>query len=146
MPKKMSRNYYKQRYFDDNTMMISKSVVLVLALAGLALPTAVGGAILQPAVAAEEDFSLQEILDFAFDLADIDVDVIGDGDDGGGDGGGDGGDGNQEESNVQQQDSTQDRTQGDNNVNQNTQVREQRQSESERIVIEDGGGDNPSRP
>ena len=124
-------------------MTISKSIVVVLALLGLALPTTLGGAILQPA-AADEDFSLEEILDFAFDLADIDdLDVIGDGGDGGGDGG-DGGDGTQDESNVQQQDSSQDRTQGDNNVNQNTQVREQRQSEQ--IVTDGGGGDNPSRP
>ena len=123
-------------------MTISKSIVVVLALLGLALPTTLGGAILQPA-AADEDFSLEEILDFAFDLADIDdLDVIGDGDDGGDGGDGDGG--TQEESNVQQQDSTQDRTQGESNVNQNTQVREQRQSE--RIVTDDGDGHGGGLP
>jgi hypothetical protein len=110
-------------------MVISKSVVLVLALVGLALPIG-GGAMLQPA-AAQEEFSLQEILDFAFELADIDLDVIEDGR-GGGDGsdGGDG-DGTQEEANVSQRDSTQDRTQGETNINQNTQSKVQRQ------VIED---------
>ena len=57
--------------------MISKSVVLVLALVGFALPTAVGGGevgMLQPAAAAaaEEESSLEEILGSAFDLADLD--------------------------------------------------------------------------
>jgi hypothetical protein len=128
-------------------MVISKSVVLVLALVGLALPTVGGGAMLQPAAAQEEEFSLEEILDLAFDLADIDLDLIEDGgpggnlidspnDDGGGDGGGNG-DGTQEEANVQQQDSTQERTQGETNVNQNIQTKVQRQSEQ--IVTDDGG-------
>lgn len=61
-------------------VMISKSVVLVLALVGFALPTAVGGGevgMLQPAAAAaaaaeEEESSLEEILGSAFDLADLD--------------------------------------------------------------------------
>ena len=60
-------------------VMISKSVVLVLALVGFALPTAVGGGVgmLQPAAAAaaaeeEEESSLEEILGSAFDLADLD--------------------------------------------------------------------------
>jgi hypothetical protein len=94
---------------------------------------------------ADEDLSLEEILDLAFDLADID-DVDGTEDGGGGDGGdggdgsGDGGDGGtQDETNVSQRDSTQDRTQGETNVNQNIQSKVQRQ------VIEDdgtgGGGD-----
>jgi hypothetical protein len=82
----------------------------------------------KPAVVVDSD----DALDFAFDVADVDPDGTED-DDGGG------GDGTQDDANVQQQDSTQDRTQGDNNVNENTQVREQRQSE--RIVTDDGGGD-----
>ncbi|HYZ59470.1 MAG TPA: hypothetical protein VE544_07395 [Nitrososphaeraceae archaeon] len=60
--------------------MISKSVVLVLALVGFALPTAVGGgevgmlqlAAAAAAAAAEEESSLEEILGSAFDLADLD--------------------------------------------------------------------------
>jgi hypothetical protein len=111
---------------------IERLLFVVLALVGVALPIAVGGAILQPAAA--QDFSLEEILDFAFDLADVDLNVIGDGD-GGADSVGGGGDGNQDEGNVQQQDSTQDRTQGDSNVNQNTQREVQRQS------VTDGGDD-----
>src|SRR5919106_1722839 len=58
--------------------MISKSVVLVLALVGFALPTAVGGGevgmlqLAAAAAAAEEESSLEEILGSAFDLADLD--------------------------------------------------------------------------
>ncbi len=67
-------------------IMISKSMVLVvLALVGLAIPTVGGGAILQPAAA--QDWSVAEALEFAFDLADIDLDLVGIEDDGG-DGGG----------------------------------------------------------
>ena len=59
-------------------VMISKSVVLVLALVGFALPTAVGGGevgmlqLAAAAAAAEEESSLEEILGSAFDLADLD--------------------------------------------------------------------------
>ena len=88
-----------------------------------------GGVIVAPDIDEEEDFSA-EILDFAFDVADVDRDGTEDGNGGG--------DGNQDDANVQQQDSTQDRTQGDNNVNENTQVDVQRQSEQ--IVTDDGGG------
>ena len=86
-----------------------------------------GGVIVDPDN--DEDFSA-EILDFAFDVADVDRDGTQDGNGGG--------DGNQDDANVQQQDSTQGRTQGDNNVNENTQVDVQRQSEQ--IVTDDGGG------
>jgi hypothetical protein len=89
----------------------------------------------------EEDSSPAEILDSALDFADVDLDGTEDDDDGGGDGTQD--DAN---NNVSEQDSTQQRTQGDNNVNENTQVREQRQSE--RIVTDDGGtgGGSPRPP
>jgi hypothetical protein len=113
--------------------MISKSIFVVVALVGLALPTAAGGGILQPAAA--QEFSIAEILDLALDFADLDLDET---EDGGGAGAGDGGDGSQQQvdANVQQQDSTQDRTQGETNVNQNIQSKVQRQSEQ--IVTEDG--------
>lgn len=102
-------------------------------------PPLCGGLIVVDPDTADEDLSLEETLDLAFDLADIDVDVIGDGGDGGGDGG-DGGDGTQDDANnnVSEQDSTQQRTRGENNVNENTQVDVQRQSEQ--IVTDDGGG------
>ena len=82
----------------------------------------------------EEDSSPAEILDFALDVADVDRDGTEDD----GDGGGDGTQDDDANNNVSEQDSTQDRTQGDNNVNENTQVDVQRQSEQ--IVTDDGGG------
>jgi hypothetical protein len=101
---------------------------VVVALVGLALPTA-GGIMLQPAAA--QEFSLEEILDLALDFADLDLDET---EDGGG--AGDGGDGSQQQqvdANVRQQDSTQDRTQGESNVNQNIQSKVQRQ-----VVVDEG--------
>jgi hypothetical protein len=81
----------------------------------------------------DEDSSPAEILDFALDVADVDLDGTED-DDGGGDGTQD----DDANNNVSEQDSTQQRTQGENNVNENTQVDAQRQSE--RIVTDDDGG------
>ncbi len=105
-------------------------VVATFALVGFALPTAVGGAILQPAAA--QDWSVAEALEFAFDLADIYLDLVGT-EDGGGDGGGDG-------ANISQQDSNQDRT----NRIVDSQGNVQRQSRQ--IVTDDGGGGNPGGP
>jgi hypothetical protein len=89
----------------------------------------------------EEDSSPAEILDSALDFADVDLDGT---EDGGGGDGGDGGDGTEDSNNEQQQQSsTQDRTQGDSNVNENTQVREQRQSAQ---IVTDGGTDGGGNP
>ena len=118
--------------------MISKSIFVVLAVVGLALPTAGGAGILQPAAA--QEFSIAEILDFALDFADLDLDETEDV--GGASDGAGGGDGSQQQvgANVQQQDSTQDRTQGESNVNQNIQSKVQRQEvvvDRQEVVVDE---------
>jgi hypothetical protein len=77
--------------------------------------------------AAAAEFSISDIVERALALADLDI--IQDDDDNDND--------DANNNNISQQDSSQQRTQGDNNVNENTQVREQRQSAQ--IVTDDGG-------